>query len=658
MDQRLRAAALLAAFFLAQIGLTVTAPASAGEYALASPNERLKVSVSVDDLVRYEVSLDGKSTIAPSAIGLSINGDRGVGKNPEVASADRRSHDGVYTPVLPRKNKTVVEQYEELTIRFSGGVNLVFRAYNHGVAYRWDTALPGEITIEAEQFALVFPEDAEAWFTGGENFKSSHERVFQPTPISQVDPGQVGYTGVLFDLSDGRKLFVSESNLRDYPGLWLRRDAENPLAMTGAFPAFPKTIEVVRDREIEVTERQPYLAKTDGTRELPWRLMIVAENDAQLIESELVELLSAPCELEDTSWIKPGRVAWDWWNDWNLTGVDFRAGINTETYKHYIDFAAENGLEWIILDEGWSDTTDILSIQPDVDLPELIRYGNEKGVGLVLWVVWRTLDEQLEEALDAMAEWGVVGIKVDFMDHDDQQMVNYFWRVAREAAERELLVNFHGSYKPAGLHRTYPNVITREGVRGLEYTKWSDTVTPEHNLTIPFVRMVAGPLDYTPGAMRNAFGENFRSTNSRPVSQGTRCHQLAMYVVYESPMQMLCDTPSNYRKEPLSLDFIASVPTVWDETRVLAASVSDYLVVARRRGDRWFLGAMTDGTARELQLDLGFLPEGEHKLRAWVDGINADRHAEDHRVDESTVTNATELTIKMAPGGGFAGIIE
>jgi alpha-glucosidase len=403
-------------------------------------------------------------------------------------------------------------------------------------------------------------------------------------------------------------------------------------------------------------EKAGYMAKTIGQRTFPWRVMVITENDGDLIASQMIFKLSRPSQLKDVSWIKPGKVAWDWWNANNIYGVDFESGVNTETYKYYIDFAARYGIEYIILDEGWYELGDLTRINPDINMDELLAYGRDKNVGIILWVVWKTLWDQMDTAMAMFESWGVKGIKVDFMQRDDQWMVNYYWKIAEEAAERHLLVDFHGSYKPAGLHRAWPNVLTREGVRGLEWSKWSDGASPENALTIPFIRMLAGPLDYTPGAMINATKAQFKPVFDKPMSQGTRCHQLAMYVVFESPLQMLSDAPSNYYKEAECMKFLGPVPTVWDETVVLDAKVGDYVIIARRNGANWFLGAMADWTARDIEIDLSFLSDKDYLAKIYTDGVNAERYAEDFMVGSDRVSKDEKITVHLAPGGGCAAI--
>jgi alpha-glucosidase len=386
-------------------------------------------------------------------------------------------------------------------------------------------------------------------------------------------------------------------------------------------------------------------------------VVAIAPKDGDLITNQMIYLLSDPCKIEDPSWIRPGKVAWDWWNYNNVYNVPFEAGINTETYKYYIDFAADYGIEYIILDEGWYELGDLTAINPDIDMQELLDYGRQKGVGIILWVVWKTLDDQLEEVMPLFEAWGIAGLKVDFMQRDDQWMVNYYWRIAEESAKRKFLVDFHGSYKPAGLHRTYPNIITREGVRGLEWSKWGDKATPGMAVTLPFIRMFAGPMDYTPGAMINATKKDFQPVFARPMSQGTRAHQLAMYVVFESPLQMLADNPTHYRNEPDCMEFLSKVPSVWDETVVLDAKLGQYIVLARRSGHEWYIGAMTNWSERDFEIELSFLGDHRYELTEFRDGPNAHRNAQDFVKESQLVDKEKSIKIHLAPGGGWAAIL-
>jgi alpha-glucosidase len=403
-----------------------------------------------------------------------------------------------------------------------------------------------------------------------------------------------------------------------------------------------------------VTERAAYIAVTRGTRTFPWRVLGLAERDEDLLTNQIVWLLEKPSQVQDTSWIKPGKVSWDWWNANNVYGVDFKAGINTATYKYYIDFAAKNKLDYIILDEGWYKLGNVLDVVPEINMQELAAYAKEKNVGIILWVVWKSLDDQLIPALDQYAKWGVKGIKVDFMQRDDQKLIEYYYKVSRETAKRKMLVDFHGAQKPSTMTRTWPNLISTEGVRGMEWSKWSAETEPKHNVTLPFTRMFLGPMDFTPGAMLNATKATFAPIMNHPMALGTRCQQLAMYVVYESPLQMLSDSPTNYEREPESLEFLREVPTTWDESRGLGGQISEYVVMARRKASDWYVGAMSDWTARDLDIDLSFLPAGNFTMEAYQDGVNADRMASDYKKVTMQVNKSTKLKVHLAPGGGWA----
>jgi len=455
------------------------------------------------------------------------------------------------------------------------------------------------------------------------------------------------------DVRGGAKLAIAESDLSDYPGLWLQGSAPQ-FALKATFPPYPLKEQQTSDRDYKVVEAADYIAVTAGTRTFPWRVLGIADHDGDLITNQLVYLLESPSNVEDTSWIRPGKVAWDWWNDWNIDGVDFHAGINTKTYEYYVDFASKYGLPYIILDDGWYKLGDLLQVNPDLNMEELVSYANQKNVGLILWASWKTLDDQLIPALDQFDKWGIKGIKVDFMQRSDQIMINYFDKVCREAAKRHMLVDFHGDQKPAVMTRTWPNLINTEGVRGMEWSKWSWESEPAHNISLPFTRMFLGPLDFTPGAMRNATRQTFAPIGSQPMAMGTRCQQLAMYVVYEAPLQMLSDSPSNYLREPEAMEFLAAVPTVWDETRVLDAKMSQYVLLARRDGSDWYVGAMTDWTPRDLEIDFSFLPDGNFTLDSYEDGVNADRNASDYRKTTKQINRTTKMKIHLAPGGGFA----
>ena len=458
--------------------------------------------------------------------------------------------------------------------------------------------------------------------------------------------------------NDGMNICFTETNLDDYPGMYLY-NGDGGTSLEGRFAPYPLRCEPggYNNIEVLVKERADYIARIEGPRTLPWRIAVVG-TDAGLAASDLSWLLAEPSKIDDTSWIRPGKVAWDWWNAWNISGVDFRAGINTETYEYYIDFAASQGIEYVIMDDGWAARhgEDLFEINTDIDLRRIIDYAASKNVGIILWAGYWAFDRDMERVCKHYAEMGVKGFKVDFMDRDDQLMTAFNYRAAETAARYGLVLDLHGTHKPAGLNRTWPNVLNFEGVHGLEQMKWSAATIDQmkYDATIPFIRQVAGPMDYTQGAMRNASRGNYRPVHSEPMSQGTRCRQLAEYVVFESPITMLCDSPSNYMKEPECFAFMASVPTVWDETVALTGSVGEYIAIARRSGDTWYIGAMTDWTPRELELDLSFIGNGNYDVESFADGINADRAARDFRKTVSELPQDRRLKIRMAPGGGYA----
>ena len=619
---------------------------------VTSPSGALVVTIGTTGQLTWAVSAGGHQVLAPSRLSMTLAGGRVLGTNPVVTGTTTRSVDETLRPVVRVKRAVVRDHFTERRVDFSGDYSLVVRAYDDGVAYRFVTRLPGEITVESEEAAMVFPGDYTVWFPEETSLLSHQERLYKRVRISEITAGRFSSLPALVEIPGGPKVAITEADLSDYPGMDLTSGSQ-PNSLRGLFPAYPAKVELKRDRDEQVIERAAYIARTRGTRDFPWRVLVVADRDTVLLDTDIVYRLAAETTIADTSWIRPGKVAWDWWNANNIFGVPFVAGINTDTYKHYIDFAAEHGIEYVILDEGWYKLGDLLAVSPDIDMEALAAHAKQKNVGLILWVIWKTLDLQMGPALDQFVKWGVKGIKVDFMQREDQWMVNFYERVAREAASRRLLVDFHGAYKPTGLYRTWPNVLTSEGVVGLEHNKWGTDASPDNAVTFPFMRMLAGPVDYTPGAMINATKADFKPVNNRPMSQGTRCQQLAMYVVYESPLQMMADSPSNYRREPESLAFLAAVPTVWDETKVLSAGVGGHILVARRSGGDWYVGALTNWEARDLEVDLSFLGSGRFAADIYRDGPNAHRVGVDFARDSREVSAADRLKIHLAPGGGW-----
>jgi alpha-glucosidase len=625
-------------------------------YDLLSPDKRIEVRIRTADGLRYDVLLQGRILVQNCTFSMDVE-HRPLGLNSKIKNSKERSHTEMIEPAIRQKSAAIRDKYNELRLDFEGDYAVVFRAYNEGVAYRFETSFPEQrLKVYSEEMHLNFPSNFVVYYPQEDSFFSHNERKYYPQHLSEIAPAFIASLPAVVDVGSGAKLAVAESDLEDYPGLWLKGTGGNGLAAT--FPPYPLKETLERDRDFRVVENANYIAVTTGTRTYPWRVLGIVDRDGELLTNQIIWLLEKPSEIQDTSWIKPGKVAWDWWNANNVYGVDFRAGVNTETYKYYIDFAAKYGIPYVILDEGWYKLGNVLEVVPEVDMEELTAYARQKNVGVILWVVWKTLDDQLIPALNQFAQWGIKGIKVDFMQRSDQPLINYYHRVSREAANRKMLVDFHGDQKPAVMTRTWPNLISTEGVRGMEWSKWSAETEPKHDVTLPFTRMFLGPMDYTPGATLNAQKNSFAPIFNRPMSQGTRCHQLAMYVVFESPLQMLADSPSNYMREPEIMEFLGPVPTVWDETKVLDAQIAEYVVVARRNGPDWYVGAMTDWTPRDLQINLSFLPEGSFHMTSYKDGVNADRYGSDYKMVTTEVSKNTKLEVHLAPGGGWAARIQ
>ena len=622
-------------------------------YEVSSPNEKIKLRIDVGPGIEYDLLLNQLPLIENATLALDVE-HRKLGMEPHVLSSTPQTVNRELRVPVPQKFAVLRENYNELRLVFKDNYAVVFRVYNEGMAYRFETSLPQPtVKVYDEEATLNFAGDFHVYYPKEDGFFSHNEREFLYLPMKDIAQNTLASIPVIVNANGRAKLMLADSDVENYPGLWFRGSSNNTLAAT--FPAYPLTEELKQDRNFSVSKTADYIAETKGTRTFPWRIIGVAESDAELITNQLVYLLARPSEVADTSWIKPGKVAWDWYNANNIDGVDFKSGINTATYKYYIDFASKYGLEYIILDEGWYKLGNLLQVVPEMNIEEIVAYGKQKNVGIILWVVWKTLDDQFEPAFDQFTKWGVKGLKVDFMQRDDQKVMDFYERVCREAAKRKMLVDFHGGIRAATMTRTWPNLLSNEGVRGLEQTKWSKYANPEHNVTLPFTRMLIGPMDYTPGAMVNSGNErNFAAIFERPMSLGTRCHQLAMYVVYESPLQMLADSPSHYLREPEIMEFLGPVPTVWDETRVLDAKMGDYVVIARRHNQDWYVGAMTDWTSRDLQVNLSFLPAGRYELDEYRDGVNADRIGIDYKRVKSIVENKARVSIKLARGGGWA----
>jgi len=625
----------------------------ANNLTVSSPDGKITVNVKLTDRVYYNLEVDGNEVMWYSP--LSMNTNKGIfGQNPELKNSKISSVDETIKTVWGNRSE-VPNHYNELKLSFDDGYNILFRAYNDGVAYRFQSDLDGELIVYDEEVEYRFWEDHPMINHVVDSYTSSYEKNYTRQNISDITTENLISLPSIID--NGKlKLAILESDLYEYPGFYLTKKGNHTrYYLDGSFPKYPTKWEPGGHSlfNLVVQERADFIAKTTGKRNFPWRVIAVAREDGDLVDSDLVYKLARPAKIE-TDWIRPGKVAWDWWNALNLKGVDFETGINNETYEYFIDFAAENNIEYVIMDEGWSDQFDVLLPTPLVDMEHLTNYAKEKGVKLILWAVWHTIDRQYKEAFELFNKWGIAGIKVDFIDRDDQLAIEFYERLVREAAKYELLVDYHGVSKPTGLHRTYPNLINYESVRGNEYNKFSTNQTPGHNVDIAFARMVAGPIDYTPGAMTNSVEGDFHQSFENPMSYGTRAHQLGMYVVYYAPLQMLSDAPTAYEKYPDILSFLSDVPTTWDETKVLGGKIGEYVVVARKKNDDWYIGGLTNWDERDVEIDLSEFASGEYDATFLLDGINANRIASDYQVETRKVDSSEKLNINMKKGGGFA----
>ena len=630
------------------------------KYVLSSPDGTLKVEISAGNELAYQVMHGNDTILSHSNIGLVLENGTIVGKTPRITGERRRKiKDNIESPFY--RFKEFVATGNELDLKLKGGFGIIFRAYNEGVAYRFYTTQSSDIIIKEEQAEFNFKEDYTAYLPYTTNDKKpmamAYQNVYDIIPLSKAQP-KLAFLPVTVDCGSV-KLTLLESDLEAYPGMFVQSQ-QGKYGLKGVFAPYPAKTDFYPWRKQEyVTETTDFISRSRGSRSYPWRVLAITEKDTDMPVNNLVYALASPNRIGDTSWIKTGKVAWDWWNDWNLKGVPFKAGINMDTYKYYIDFASRNGLEFIVLDEGWYDpkSGDMLTVIPELDLTELIAYGKSKGVEIVLWTVFNVLDSQLEAACKKYADMGIKGFKVDFLDRDDQTAVEMVYRIAEMTARYKLTLDLHDIYKPTGINRTYPHIINFESVFGMEEVKWTDIKNnmPLYDVTFPYIRMMAGPVDYTPGAMRNATKADWRAMYYTPASMGTRCHQLAAYIVHDSPFTMLCDAPTNYLNEQECVDFIASLPVEVDSTFIASGELGKYIVTVRKKDVNWYIGGMTNWDERDVQLDFSFLPEGmSYTAVLFKDGVNANKQAEDYRKETIRIDKDSRLTLHLASGGGFA----
>ena len=627
------------------------------KFELVSPNGEIKVSFNLSDKIYYSIDYNGDVLLKDNYLQLTLK-NQVLGQNPKLRRQKRTSIDEHLTPVVPLKYSKVNNRYNQLLLTFKD-YSVEFRAFDDGVAYRFITSRKGDVEVMGEEFAINFPSDYLLHLQQPGGFHTAYEEPYTHVQSNAWKPEErIAVLPVLIDTQKDYKILISESDLADYPCMFLKGTGTN--GAISVFPKAPFAFAENSDRSVKITQEADYIAKTKGTRNYPWRYFVISKNDKQLIENIMTYRLAEKNQLQDVSWIKPGQVSWEWWNDASPYGpdVNFVSGYNLETYKYYIDFASKFGIPYIIMDEGWAKSTrDPYTPNPKVNLHELIRYGKEKNVGIVLWLTWLTVENNFD-LFKTFNEWGVKGLKIDFMDRSDQWMVNYYERVAREAAKHNLFVDFHGSFKPAGLEYKYPNVLSYEGVRGMEQM---GGCYPDNSLYLPFMRNAVGPMDYTPGAMISMQPNVYRSERPNSASIGTRAYQLALFVVFESGLQMLADNPTLYYRNEDCTRFITQVPVTWDETVAWEAKAGEYVIVAKRKGDKWFIGGITNNgeKEREFTINLDFLnKDRSYRMTSFEDGINAGRQAMDYRCKSSQVKAGEQLTVKMVRNGGFAAVIE
>ena len=651
--------------------------ASAGNYEVSSPNGKVKVTITTDEGVKWSVDYDGRQVLLPSAIDIRLSQGRktyGLGKVGKVA---RYTVNGSFkNPFYKKLN--ISDAYGQLLMYTTEKFTIEVRAYDDGAAYRLISSNKKPLMVTDETVEFCFGDDYQAFVPyvndnrGGERYCYSFESYYDEAPLSKMYPDSLAITPLAVCLPDGMKAIVMDAGVENYPGMMLKKGEGNVLK--AEFAPYPLEQEIGGYDRLNLvpTKRADYIAKFVKQQSLPWRAVVITERDADILSCDMAQRLAPVCRIADTSWIKPGKVAWDWWNNCNITGVDFLSGMNTNTYLYYIDFAAKNRVEYIIIDEGWSGKESLMEgLSPDIDLKRLIAYGKEKGVGIILWSSWRNLIGSnplggiaaTEAVMKHYADMGIKGFKVDFFDRDDQQVIASAYQVAECAAKYHLYLDYHG-LKPFGIQRAYPNIFNFEGVKGLENSKWEPRVgdgplhnQPRYDVTAPYLRMLAGPMDYTPGAMMNAMKDSFFGNNDHPMSQGTRVHQMAMYTTFEAPLQMMADSPTKYMQNQECTDFIAQIPTTFDETVALDGKLGEYTVIARRKGSVWYVAAMTDWTARDLTISLDFIGEGQHTADIFADGVNAHKEATDYKHTQQTVTSKDRLTVHLSSGGGWTAII-
>ncbi len=648
---------IMKGFFFGCLLTVVSVSSFAQKYLLTSPNAKLSVEIENDRQgIKLAMQKGGELLLSLSELGLVTT--QGANGHLTVKKAKRATVKEEIKPVVREKSDSYRNEYNELVLTFKTDLSLAFRLFNEGLAYRFLTSAKDSLIIVKETLAIQLQEEDSIRFQSEKSFHSAYEQPYEFNQLSDLDPAKLVQMPLLVEKKKGNFVMITESDLYNYPGIWVRKSGAGQLSAT--HPRYPKTLVKTNNRYAsgQVGETHEYIARVAGQRSYPWRIFAVADEEAGLIDNHLVYLLASPTALKDVSWIKPGVVLFDWWAKNNIFGVDFKAGVNTETAKYFIDFCAEKGFRYFLFDDGWSPKDDLLHTVPGLNMEEVMAYAKSKGVDVMVWVIWNTLIDQWEEAFDQFERWGIKGIKTDFMNRDDQLMVEFYEAIAKKAAEKKMVINFHGAYKPCGLSRKYPNVLTREGLIEFEQSGVTNNDNPVHHNLLPYIRMFTGSMDYIPATMRNANKHNFRPIADYPMGWGTRAHAMALFIILNSPMTMLPGSPSDYHRERECTDFLAKIPVEWDETRLLTGKISKYTVLGRRAGKDWHIGAITNDDARTVELDTDFLKPGNYRIELIADGINAATTATDYRLQRSTLKAGEKLTIRMAPGGGWLARIE
>ncbi len=625
---------------------------NAQQYMLMSPDKKLSVEIE-NNQQGIQLKMTKEADILFNLSDLGMVESKATIAPLQVKKAKRSAVNEIIKPVVREKSGIYRNEYNELVLTFKSGQSLTFRLFNEGMAYRFSTDAKDSLTIVKETLNIQFRDDDSIRFQSERSFHSAYEEPYVFKKLSELDPSRLCNLPVLIEKQSGKFVMVTESDLYNYPGLWVK--STGPSQITATHPPYPKTLVTTKNRYAsgQVGETYDYIARVAGKRNYPWRIFAVADREAELISNNMVYLLASPTEMEDASWIKPGVVMFDWWGKNNIYGVDFKAGVNTETAKYFIDFCAEKGFRYFLFDDGWSPKDDLLHPVPGLDMEEVTAYAKSKGVDVMVWVIWNTLRDQWQEAFDQFERWGIKGIKTDFMNRDDQLMVEFYEAIAAKAAEKKMVINFHGAYKPCGLSRKYPNVLTREALIEFEQSGVSNNDNPEHHNLLPYIRMFTGAMDYIPATMRNGNRHNFRHFTDYPMGWGTRAHSMALFVILSSPMTMLPGSPSDYYREEECTGFLAKIPVEWDETRLLTGRISKYTVLARRSGNEWHIGAITNDDARTLDLPTDFLKPGRYQIEIIEDGVNAGTAATDYKLSRRRLNAGEILKLTMAPGGGW-----